>query len=138
MAHLVTPYNRYGHVQPYHDASAGAAYGLYSTPRDMSRYLGWQLDEHAAVIARAHELIRGTGEDGQALIWNVGKDGGQRLLWHGGGSFGMTSQMVLYPDTGDGYVLLANDTCAGSEGELKAIGMKLHGALNAGTKQRNE
>jgi hypothetical protein len=60
-----------------------------------------------------------------------GKDGGQRLLWHGGGSFGMTSQMVLYPDTEDGYVLLANDACAGSEGELKAIGMKLHGALNA-------
>lgn len=130
MARLVTPYSRYGHVQPYHDASAGAAYGLYSTPRDMSRYLGWQLNEHDPVVARAHMLIRGTPDDGQALIWNVAKSDAQRLLWHGGGSFGMTSQMVLYPDTLDGYVLLANDACAGSEGELKGIGMKLHGALH--------
>jgi hypothetical protein len=30
---------------------------------------------HGSVIARAHELIRGTAEDGQALIWNIGKDG---------------------------------------------------------------
>jgi hypothetical protein len=27
----------------------------------------------------------------------------------------MTSQMALYPDTGDGYVLLANDPCAATK-----------------------
>jgi serine-type D-Ala-D-Ala carboxypeptidase/endopeptidase len=125
-ARLVKPYSRFGHLQPYHDASAGAAYGLWSTPRDMARYLAWQLDERDPVIARAHGLIHGTSEDGQGLIWNIGRDGTERMLWHGGGSFGMTSQILLYPDSRDGYVLLANDACAGSESALKGIAMALH------------
>lgn len=125
-ARLVLPYSRYGHLQPYHDASAGAAYGLWSTPRDMARYLAWQVDERDPVVARAHALIHGTADDGQGLIWNIGRDGAERMLWHGGGSFGMTSQMVLYPDRREGYVLLANDACAGSESALKGIAMALH------------
>jgi serine-type D-Ala-D-Ala carboxypeptidase/endopeptidase len=96
----------------------------------MARYLAWQLDEHDAVVARAHALIRGTGEDGQGLIWNIGRDGNQRVLWHGGGSFGETSQMVIYPDSGDGFVLLANDACEGTEGALKKIAMDVHHAAH--------
>ena len=128
-ARLVTPYSRYGHPQPYHDASAGAAYGLYSTPRDMAHYLAWQLDERDPVVARAHAPIRGTPDEGEGLICNVGHDGDARLLWHGGGSFGITSQIALYPDQGEGFVLLANDTCEGSESALKRIAMAIHGAM---------
>lgn len=124
--HLVTPYSRSGRAQPYHDATAGAAYGLYSTPRDMARYLRWQLDERNVVVSQAHALIRGNKEDGQGLIWNIGLDGGQRMLWHGGGTFGMTSQIVLYPEQGEGFVLLANDACANTESDLKALAMQIH------------
>lgn len=125
---LVVPYSRFRHVQPYHDASAGAAYGLYSTPRDMARYLAWQFDARSPVVARAHTRIRGTADEGEALIWNVGRDGDTPLLWHGGGSFGMTSQMVLFPGDRQGFVLLANDACAGSEGALKQIALSVHRA----------
>ncbi|KRG49175.1 hypothetical protein ARC20_02390 [Stenotrophomonas panacihumi] len=127
-ARLITPYNRHGHRQPFHDDSAGAAYGLYSTPRDMARYLAWQLDESDPVVARAHAPIRGTRDDGEGMIWHLGRDHGARMLWHGGGGFGTTSQMVLYPDLGEGFVLLSNDACAGSEEQLRQMAMALHAA----------
>jgi serine-type D-Ala-D-Ala carboxypeptidase/endopeptidase len=49
-----------------------------------------------------------------------------RLLWHGGGTFGMTSQVVLSPDDQEGFVLLTNDTCPGTEGVLKNLAITIH------------
>lgn len=128
---LVTPYNRLRQVQPFHDASAGAGYGLYSTPRDMSRYTAWHLDSANAVVRQAHRLIRGDTQAGEALIWNVGTVDGERLLWHGGGSFGSTSQVVLFPEAEEGYVFLANDACPNSEATLKAMAIEIRAALQA-------
>jgi CubicO group peptidase (beta-lactamase class C family) len=128
-ARLVPAYGRDGMVQPYHLANAGAAYGLYSTAADMARYARWQIDERDPVIRRAHAPIFGDAEDGAALIWNLGLDHGARLLWHGGGTFGMSSQIALYPDRREAYVLLANDACAGTESALKAIAMDVHARL---------
>ena len=126
---LVTPYNRYGNVEPFHDASAGAGYGLYSTPRDMARYLAWQVDRPDAVVRQSHQLVRGSARDGEALIWNVTTKDGERLLWHGGGSFGETSQVVLFPDVHEGYALMANDACAGSEAALKELAIGIRNML---------
>jgi CubicO group peptidase (beta-lactamase class C family) len=123
---LVTPYDRLGRATPYHLRNAGAAYGLYSTPADMARYVRWQLDENVPAIKLAHQPLVGALSDGEGLIWNMAVDDGQRMLWHGGGTFGMTSQVVLYPQTQEGYVLLANDACEGTEGALKQIAQQLH------------
>jgi len=127
---LVTPYDRLGRATPYHLRNAGAAYGLYSTPADMVRYVRWQLDEKVPAIKLAHQPLVGARSDGEGLIWNMALDNGQRMLWHGGGTFGMTSQVVLYPQTQEGYVLLANDACEGTEGALKQIAQQLHAAPN--------
>jgi D-alanyl-D-alanine-carboxypeptidase/D-alanyl-D-alanine-endopeptidase len=128
---LVQGYSRGGNAMPYHLRNAGAAYGLYSTVRDMAKYLHWQLDESIPVVHFAHELIQGDTANGKALIWNATLDHGERLLWHGGGTFGMTSQIVLYPDTHEGYGLFANDTCAATEGGLKDIAMAIHHSLQS-------
>jgi hypothetical protein len=61
------------------------------------------------------------------MAWNLEIDHGQPIVSHGGGSFGTSSQMVLYPKQHEGFVLLANDTCKGSEGALKTIAMSIHG-----------
>jgi len=126
---LVTGYDRLGRAAPYHLRNAGAAYGLYSTPADMIRYVRWQLNEDVPAIRLAHQPLVGTVSDGEALIWNLALDNGQRMLWHGGGTFGMSSQVVLYPQAQEGYVLLANDTCEGTEGALERIAEQLHATL---------
>jgi serine-type D-Ala-D-Ala carboxypeptidase/endopeptidase len=126
---LVVGYSRGGNPMPYHLQNAGAAYGLYSTASDMAKYIRWQLNESTQVIRLAHELIQGDAASGEALIWNVASDHGSRMLWHGGGTFGMTSQVVLYPDEKEGFALLANDTCTGTEGLLKTIASMVHNSL---------
>lgn len=126
---LVTGYDRLGRAAPYHLRNAGAAYGLYSTPADMIRYVRWQLNEDVPAIRLAHQPLVGTVSDGESLIWNLALDNGQRMLWHGGGTFGMSSQVVLYPQAQEGYVLLANDTCEGTEGALERIAEQLHATL---------
>lgn len=123
---LVQGYSRGENPMPYHLRNAGAAYGLYSTTRDMARYIHWQLDESDAVIHLAHSLLHGDAANGRALIWNLTLDRGSRVLWHGGGTFGMTSQVVLFPDEEQGYVLLANDACKGTEDALKDIAITVH------------
>lgn len=82
-------------------------------------------------MARSHALIRGGTTEGQALLWNAGLDGRNRILWHGDGTFGQTSQMVLYPDRQSGFVLLVNDACPGSETALLAIAKSVQRALEA-------
>jgi hypothetical protein len=101
----------------------------------MAKYVEWQLDERDSAVRLAHEAIEGDGHRGKALVWNLGTLDGSRLLWHGGGTFGMTSQIVLFPSEGEGYVLLANDTCNGTENALKNLAITLHEGLRQPAKQ---
>ncbi|AXC09984.1 beta-lactamase [Acidisarcina polymorpha] len=125
---LVIGYSPAGHRMPYHLRNAGAAYGLYSTPRDMAAYVKWQLDEKDPVIALAHAPIQGDAINGKALVWNLDTVNGSRELSHGGGTFGMSSQVVLFPDSQQGYVLLANDACKGTEDALRNLAISLYQA----------
>lgn len=123
---LAVGYDRAGRPAPYHTPNAGASWGLYSSTADMARYVAWHLNEKNPVVAQAHAVIEGDAVNGKGMIWNEGMEHGERILWHGGGSFGMSSQVVLYPDSGQGFVLLANDTCEGTEGALKDIASDVH------------
>ena len=118
---LVNGYDRYGRVTPRPPQNAGAAWGLYASTADMAKYVRWQLRESDPVVRLSHQALTGNASDGEAMAWNLGEDRGQPLIWHGGGSFGMSSQVVLYPKQHEGYVLLANDACEGTEGELKKL-----------------
>jgi hypothetical protein len=100
----------------------------------MAKYVHWQLEESDPVIRLAYQPLQGNVENGEALIWNLTLDGGTRLFWHGGGTFGMSSQVVLYPDDQEGFVLLSNDTCEGTESSLKNTAIAVHRALKAATK----
>jgi serine-type D-Ala-D-Ala carboxypeptidase/endopeptidase len=124
---LVKGYDRHGRLAPYHPQNAGAAWGLYASTEDMANYVRWQLDDSDPVIRLSHQVLMGDANDGEAMAWNLGGDHGQPVIWHGGGSFGMSSQVVLYPKQHEGFVLLANDTCEGTESALKAMGEAIHG-----------
>jgi len=124
---LVTGYDKYGRVAPYHLPNAGEAWGLYASTEDMAKYVHWQLDNSDPVIRLSHQVLMGNAGDGDAMAWNLGTDQGQAIIWHGGGSFGMSSQVVLYPKQHEGFVLLANDACDGTEGALKALAAAVRG-----------
>ncbi|MEP7098402.1 MAG: serine hydrolase domain-containing protein [Dokdonella sp.] len=125
---LVVGYDRDGRIAPNHVQNAGAAWGLYSDNADMAKYLRWQLDTSDPAIRLSHQRLVGTAEDGEGMAWNLETDHGQSMVSHSGGSFGTSSQMVLYPKQHEGFVLLANDTCHGTEGELKTMAMSIHAA----------
>ncbi|MFL6709695.1 MAG: serine hydrolase domain-containing protein [Massilia sp.] len=119
-------------------AKLPAAAYLKSTIDDQLRYLRWNLDESDPVVALAHRVsYRGTDERGDdiGLAWFVGRQHGQRLVRHAGGSFGSTSYEALYPDAGIALVLLANDADPATERSLIAIADQLAAALLAGTRK---
>jgi serine-type D-Ala-D-Ala carboxypeptidase/endopeptidase len=123
---LVKGYDNYGRSAPYHLPNAGDAWGLYASTEDMAKYVRLQLDDSDPVIRLSHQVLKGDANDGDAMAWNLGSDQGQPIIWHGGGSFGMSSEVVLYPKQHEGFVLLANDACDGTEGALKSMAETLH------------
>lgn len=125
-ARLMKSYDRYGRVMPYHPANAGAAWGLYSSTEDMAKFVRWQLDERDPAVSRSHRLLVGSAEDGVAMAWHLGLAGHDPMLWHSGGSFGTSAQVVLFPKQREGYVLLTNDACEGTEGALRDFAVAIH------------
>lgn len=123
---LVHGYDRKGRLMPYHLRNAEAAWSLYSTTQDMAKYVRWQLDAKDPVVRTQHQPLVGNAQQGVAMAWNLSTEGSQPLLFHGGGSFGMTSMVLLYPDQQEGFALLANDSCEGTESALKAIAVSIH------------
>jgi len=126
---LLSGFDRQDRKVPYHPRNAGAAWGLYSTTEDMSKYIRWQLDANDPIVRQMRQPLVGNAKEGEAMPWNLATEGEQPVLWHGGGSFGMSSQVVLFPAQGEGFVLLANDTCEGTEGALKTIAMDVHASF---------
>ena len=127
---LVKGYDRYGRIMPYHLPMAGAAWGLYSSAEDLGKFVRWQLSEQNPLIDLSHQPLIGNERDGVAMAWHLGFESDQPMLWHGGGSFGMSAQVVLFPKQHDGYALLANDACQGTESALADIAVSLQGQLS--------
>lgn len=129
---LVQGYSPSGKSMPYHLFNAGAAGGLYSDAEDMVRYIGWQLNDSDPVIRQSHSAIFGGGDSVQdGMVWYMTQENGERKLWESGGAFGMASQLVLYPGSRIGVVLLANDGGFSTQDQLGAMAEKIRAAYGA-------
>jgi serine-type D-Ala-D-Ala carboxypeptidase/endopeptidase len=127
---LVHGYGVSGGEMPHTLQNAGAAAGLYSTTEDLAKYASWQLAERDPIVRKSHDLIRGNiREFGVGLIWDEATANGERRLWHSGGSFGMSSQMELFPDAKIGIVLLANDGGFDTQNQLDKTAMSVRVAI---------
>lgn len=72
------------------------------------------------------------------MAWHLGTEGDEPMLWHSGGSFGTSAQVVLFPQRQEGYVLLTNDSCQGTEGALRDFAVALHRKIDAAGATRGE
>jgi serine-type D-Ala-D-Ala carboxypeptidase/endopeptidase len=119
---LVRGYSPTGKPMPYTLDNAGAAGGIRSCTHDMARYLQWHMNENNAWIREAHTLLHGDlFYYARGYNWNMEKKGAQKKIWQSGGTFGMSSAIVMYPQEQIGFVLLANDACMDTQGKLSII-----------------
>jgi CubicO group peptidase (beta-lactamase class C family) len=115
--------------------AAGPAGELWSTARDMARYVQTELAHGVAPdgarVASEENLTRTwqpgvappSGEDLPPLLteagqnyglgWVTGAYKGHRLLWHNGGTFGFASTLAFLPDDDLGVVVLTNSIQTG-------------------------
>jgi len=97
----------------WHDYPQAAAAGLWSTPTDIARLLvslsaAYAGETDAVVspkIARrmTQEVVEGTG-----LGFGVHGEGKELHLSHAGWTTGYRSYLLLYPESGDGIVIMTN------------------------------
>jgi CubicO group peptidase (beta-lactamase class C family) len=128
---LAQGYSPGGKPAPYHLANSGAAGGLYSSTRDMARYLRWHLDEGDPLVSQSHTVVSGDLQSfAEGMGWNMARTPDQgRKVWQSGGVFGMSSQMILFPTERVGVVLLANDGGVDTQGQLAAAALAVASAV---------
>jgi len=127
-------YSPSGKPMPHTLPNAGAAGGLYSNTEDMMKYAAWQLAERDPVVKKSHALISGDDHSfGTGLIWDEAPmKNGQRKLWHSGGAYGMSSQLILLPVAKTAFLLLANDGGFDTQTELDRLAMAIWESVSAG------
>lgn len=115
---------------PYSDyASLPGAIGLFSSTRDLSRFLQAQLDPGSTPLGPAIRLSRTVqtpaGCSCQAgLGWRLKTTGGARLAWHRGLTHGFSALLAVIdaPDVRRGLAILANSPATAAT--VQAVGLK--------------
>ena len=84
-----------------------AAGGLKSTVPDMGRYLSYYLNSDNEIAEKALTLLAGDEDGlGRAYIWNTFRLDSEGQYYHGGGTFGTSAWISIYPKEGLGIFLV--------------------------------
>ena len=130
-------HNERGRVMPFITdmKEMQPAGGLRSTTADLLKYIRFQLDESNPALRMTHrETWEKPGQGAVGLNWQIDQTaGGARYLWHTGGTFGFSSYVVLYPDSGVGLVLLANESDGSAQRRLAEAAAQILGAMGPGS-----
>lgn len=127
---LTKGYSSSGKLMPYSLENAGAAGGLKSSTEDMAKYLAWHMREKDQWVRETHALLHGDVYSyARGYNWNVELKEGRRKVFQTGGSYGMSSAMIMYPLEQVGFVLLANDGGMDTQGQLQDIASEVLEAL---------
>lgn len=102
--------------------------GGYSTAGDLTKFATALRGEKLLPKKSVDRLWKGHVNDGQyGYGFEIREYNGHRIVGHGGGWFGVTNHMDVYPDLGYTVVILSNYDI-----EAKQIAMKLREWLTAG------
>lgn len=119
---LVDGYSPTGKPMPHALDNAGAAGGIRSCTSDMAKYLAWHMNETDPLVRETHSILHGDlFYYARGYHWNMEKKDARKKIWQSGGTFGMSSAMIMYPAEQIGFVLLANDACMDTQGKLSTI-----------------
>ena len=122
-------------VPPKSNSIMHAAGGLFSSPRDLAKWIHWQLREGAGQAELNPADFRATHLDsageglgpggfgidcnGYGIGWSICQFEGEPLLYHGGTYDGVRSHLFLLPQRQVGVAILANsDGMTGGLGEI--------------------
>lgn len=114
--------------EPTPDASAyfNPAGGLKSTTADMSKYLSFWLDETNILAAEASRQLVGESDGlGRAYVWNTFRMDTEGQLYHGGGTFGTSSWISIYPREKLGIFLVTPYVSQTAQGELNVAANRI-------------
>jgi CubicO group peptidase (beta-lactamase class C family) len=127
---LVKGYSPTGKLMPYALDNAGAAGGIRSCTSDMARFLKWHMNEGNAWIRETHTLLHGDlFFYARAYNWNMEMNTVRKKIWQSGGTFGMSSALIMYPHEQVGFVLLTNDACMDTQSKLQTIAESVLGRI---------
>ena len=123
---LVQGYSPTGKLMPYALDNAGAAGGIRSCTSDMAEFLSWHMNENSAWIKETHSLLHGDlFYYARGYNWNMELKNNIKKIWQSGGTFGMSSAIIIFPFEDIGFILLANDACMDTQGNLSAFAEKV-------------
>jgi len=121
-SNMVSGYSSTGKLMPYALDNAGSAGGIRSCSADMAKYLIWHMNEKDPWVRETHSILHGDlFYYARGYHWNMEKKQARKKIWQSGGTFGMSSAMIMYPQEQIGFVLLANDACMDTQGKLSTI-----------------
>ena len=128
MSKMATGYAEGDTVAPAFNAPyLVAAGGLRYSADDMARYIVAQLNADDPAIGLTQQPAWGDVES-QAIgfNWILAKTvDSQRRLSHGGGTFGFSSFVDMYPDSRYGIVFLVNRSRRSTQGQLEQMSMRI-------------
>ncbi|HYF32166.1 MAG TPA: serine hydrolase domain-containing protein [Chitinophagaceae bacterium] len=85
--------------------------GIVSTVNDMVTYINHNISKNLPAIKLAHQLTRGTYENGNGLGWFTSKTlSGYTKYQHTGGTGGYSTTLAVIPELKAGYVILTNNS----------------------------
>lgn len=127
---LATGHRADGDTVPDAHDDVSPAGGLKATTADIGRYMAFYLDGDAPLAREAMSLLAGDPDGlGRAYIWNTFRLETEGMLYHGGGTFGTSSWISLYPREGLGVFLVTPYVSDNAQGMLNETANRIVDAL---------
>lgn len=108
-----------------------ASGGIFSSVSNMLNYVSFQLNEQNKLVRLSHIPTQNyTDSTGIGLFWRINRiKNNIRKIWHTGGTFGLSSYCVLYPEMNAGIILLSNEFDPTAQSKLVSIADNLFEAM---------
>ena len=106
--------------------------GLKSTAADMGRYMRYYLTSEEPLARDAVTLLVGESDGlGRAYIWNTFRLDTVGQLYHGGGTFGTSAWISIYPEAGLGIFMVTPSVSSTAQADLNGASNAIIGRLRS-------